>query len=249
MKGRAFRILRKELSEHNFSTSKKLAIIQSNYIPWKGYFDLINLVDECILFDDMKYTKRDWRNRNKIKTVSGPKWLTIPVQVKGKYFQRIKDTEISNTNWNRKHWETIVHNYSRARYFSEYRAIFEKLYLECKEKLLSSINYRFLTHICSILEITTKITWSMNYRLKEGKTERLIDLCKQAEARTYISGPAARNYIDEEMFEREGIQLRYMDYSDYPEYNQIFPPFEHQVSIIDLIFNEGPHASKFMKSY
>lgn len=100
---------------------KKIAILQSNYIPWKGYFDLINLVDEFILFDDMQYTRRDWRNRNKIKTANGLNWLTIPVEVKGKYFQKIKDTVVSNAAWNRRHWDSIVHSYSRARYFGKYK--------------------------------------------------------------------------------------------------------------------------------
>ena len=228
---------------------KKIAIVQSSYIPWKGYFDLINFVDEFILFDDMQYTKRDWRNRNKIKTSNGVKWLTIPVEVKGKYIQKIKDTIISDTEWNRRHWSSIVHNYSRAKYFYDYKELFDELYLRSSDKLLSEVNYRFLTVICEALGINTTISWSMEYRLIDGKTQRIIDLCKQSRASEYISGPSAKGYIDEEMFENEGIILRYMDYSGYPEYNQPYPPFEHGVSIIDLIFNEGPNAPKYMRSF
>jgi hypothetical protein len=228
---------------------KKVAIVQSNYIPWKGYFDLINLVDELILFDDMQYTKRDWRNRNRIKTANGARWLTIPVEVKGKYFQKIKDTVVSDAAWNRKHWDFIVHSYSHAKYFGEYREQFEELYFGCSEKYLSRINHRFLIAICNLLSIETKITWSMDYRLAEGKTGRLVDLCKQAWAGEYISGPSAKGYIDEDMFEKEGIRLSYMDYSGYPKYNQLYPPFDHNVSIIDLIFNEGPDAQKYVKSF
>ncbi len=228
---------------------KKVAIVQSNYIPWKGYFDLINLVDEFILFDDMQYTRRDWRNRNKIKTPDGLMWLTIPVQVKGKNLQKIRETVISAPGWNRRHWKSIVHNYSRAKYFHAYRELFEELYLGCNERFLSRINYRFLTAICEILDIDTKLSWSMDYHLIEGKTERLIDLCKQAGAIEYLSGPTAKGYIDEELFRSEGMTLRYMDYSGYPEYNQLCPPFDHHVSIIDLIFNEGPDAPKYMKSF
>jgi hypothetical protein len=231
------------------AVKKTLAIVQSNYIPWKGYFDLINLVDEFILFDDAQYTRRDWRNRNKIKTPDGPMWLTIPVEVKGKYLQKIRETVIVEPEWNRKHWKTIVHNYSRARHFPMYAELFEDLYLGSKEKLLSQINYRFLSAICEILGIKTKLSWSMDYRLLEGKTERLIDLCKQTGSGEYISGPAAKGYIDEELFEAEGIALRYMDYSGYPQYRQLFPPFDHHVSIIDLIFNEGSDAPEFMKSF
>lgn len=229
--------------------TKKVAIVQSSYIPWKGYFDLINLVDEFILFDDMQYTKRDWRNRNLIKTPAGLKWLTIPVAVKGNFSQRIKNTQISDLRWSRKHWESIVHNYAKARCFDLYRELFEDLYLGLEEEFLSRVNYLFLTAICKMLGIETKISWSEDYTLVDGKTERLVSICKQAGATTYISGPAARDYLDQTLFDEENIALEYMDYSSYPEYTQLHPPFEHRVSIIDLIFNEGPDATKYMKSF
>lgn len=228
---------------------KKVAIVQSNYIPWRGYFDLINSVDEFILYDNMQYTRRDWRNRNIIKSQAGPLWLTIPVEVKGKYFQEIKDTVISDPAWNRKHWKTIVHCYSQARHFSLYREMFEDLYLNTTETYLSRINYKFLKMICGVLGIKTNLTWSMDYHLPEGKTERLVDLCKQVGASAYLSGPAAKNYLDEALFQQEAIELRYMDYSAYSEYRQLYPPFEPAVSIIDLIFNEGPNATKYLKSF
>jgi hypothetical protein len=227
--------------------AKKVAIVQSNYIPWKGYFDLINSVDEFILYDDMQYTKNDWRNRNKIKNRDGLKWLTIPIN--NQYGQKIRETVTSNSKWNQKHWNSLVHSYSLSKYFYDYKELFENLYLGCQENLLSQINYHFLTAICQILGINTKMSWSMDYGLIEGKTERLIDLCKQAGSAEYISGSAAKAYIDEELFKVEGIKLKYIDYSGYPEYNQLFPPFEHGVSIIDLIFNEGPNATKYMKSF
>ncbi|MBD2292144.1 WbqC family protein [Anabaena sphaerica FACHB-251] len=228
---------------------KKVAILQSNYIPWKGYFDIINSVDEFILFDDMQYTKGDWRNRNKIKTSQGLIWLTIPVKVKGKCFQLIKDTQISNKTWIQKHWNSIIYNYARATYFRQYKEIFEDLYLNCEETFLSQVNYRFLVNICKILNINTKISWSMDYFIVEGKTERLVSICKQAGATEYLSGPAAKIYMDEELFKQENIKLSYFDYSNYPEYNQLFPSFEHGVSIIDLIFNEGVNAKKYMKTF
>jgi hypothetical protein len=230
-------------------SGKKVAILQSNYIPWKGYFDLINMVDEFILYDDVQYTRRDWRNRNIIKTPNGPLWLTIPVEVKGKYYQSIKETLISDREWNRKHWKMIVHNYTKAPHFKDYCSLFEDLYLVSGESHLSQVNYRFLTAICQLLGIKTKLSWSMDYRLVEGQTERLIDLCKQAGATEYISGPAAKNYIDENLFKAEGISLSYIDYSGYPEYPQLYPPFEHKVSIIDLILNTGPDATKYMRSF
>jgi len=230
--------------------TKKVAILQSNYIPWKGYFDLINMVDEFILYDDMQYTRRDWRNRNIIKTASGPLWLTIPVDVKGKYFQKIKEAKISNPLWWKKHWKSISHNYAKAEFFDNYRETFERLYRECEgEELLSMVNYSFIKAICGILGIDTKITWSMDYTLSEGKTERHVAICADAGARHYVSGPAAKVYIEEELFREAGIGLSHMDYSGYPEYRQLFGEFTHKVSVIDLIFNEGPEASKFMKSF
>ena len=227
---------------------KRVAILQSNYIPWRGYFDMINKVDEFILFDDMQYTRRDWRNRNIIKSSAGLKWLTIPVEVKGKYFQAIKDTKVSDPSWNRKHWQTILHCYSKARYFPLYREIFEELYLNANDIYLSRVNHLFLKAICSLLGIETKISWSMDYSLTGDKTERLVNLCKQAGATEYLTGPAAKNYLNDKVFYDKGIAVTYMDYSGYPEYSQLYPPFESQVSIIDLIFNEGPDAAKFMKS-
>jgi hypothetical protein len=230
-------------------TRKKVAIVQSSYIPWKGYFDLINLVDEFILYDDAQYTRRDWRNRNRIKTPNGLQWVTIPVKVKGRYSQKIKNTVVSDRDWNRKHWKILIHNYAKSQYFGEYRDLFEQLYLRSDERYLSEINLRFLKGICKILGIKTKISWSADYELRGGKTEKLVHLCKQVDATEYISGPTAKGYIDEKLFQSESIKLEYMDYSGYPEYNQLYPPFEHAVSVIDLIFSEGAEASKYMKSF
>jgi hypothetical protein len=227
---------------------KKVAVVQSNYIPWKGYFDLIKRVDEFILFDDMQYTRRDWRNRNRIKTTNGPMWLTIPVENKGKYTQKIKDTTVDDPDWHSAHWQSIVHSYAKAPYFREYRSFFEQLYAGATQPRLSQINYYFLNAICQLLGIRTKITWSMDYQLIEGKTERLVDLCKQAHASEYVSGASAKEYIDEELFNAADITLSYMDYAGYREYRQCYPPFEHAVSIIDLIFNVGPDAPLYMQS-
>jgi hypothetical protein len=229
--------------------TKTIAVVQSNYIPWRGYFDLINSVDEFILYDDVQYTIRDWRNRNIIKTQNGPLWLTIPVEVKGKYFQKIKDTVISDPTWGRKHWASMIHNYSRAKYFPMHKELFEELYLRSQDKLLSHINYRFILAICRILGISTTISWSMDYDLIGDKTERLVHLCQQAGATAYLSGPSARAYLNEDLFRSQGINVSYMDYSGYGEYTQLYPPFQWQVSIIDLIFNEGPNATRYMKSF
>jgi hypothetical protein len=225
---------------------KTLAILQSNYIPWKGYFDIIGLCDEFILFDDAQFTKNDWRNRNQIKTQNGLQWLTIPVQ-HGSLSQKIKDTKVADLRWPRKHWNAIVGSYARAVHFSDYRDRLEELFLGCEEEYLSRVNYRFLTALCTMLGIQTKISWSMDYELLEGKTERLVELCRQTGSQIYLSGPAAKDYVQEELFREAGIELRWMDYSGYPEYRQLHGPFVHGVSALDLILNEGPNAPKFMK--
>jgi hypothetical protein len=228
---------------------KHLAIIQSNYIPWKGYFDIIGLVDEFILYDDMQYTRRDWRNRNKIKTPRGLQWITIPVQVKGKYFQAIRETQVSSSSWADEHWKSLYHNYGKAPYFEQYTPLFEDLYRRAAaETHLSQINYLFIKAICDLLGIDTRITWSMDYEIPDGKTERLIGLCQQTGTNSYLSGPSARGYIDEQLFADAGIDLVFMDYSGYPEYEQFYPPFEHGVTILDLIFHTGPDAPRYMKS-
>lgn len=231
------------------NTRRTVAIVQSNYIPWRGYFDLINSADEFILYDDAQYTVRDWRNRNLIKTANGPRWLTIPVKVKGKYYQKIKDTVISNPSWGREHWASIIHSYSKAPFFAEYKELFAGLFLQTAEAYLSQINFLFLATICGILGIRTKMSWSMDYRLEGDKTDRLVNLCKQAGATRYLSGPAAKAYLEVERFAESGISVDFMDYSGYPVYRQLYPPFEPGVSIIDLIFNEGAGAVRYMKSF
>jgi len=228
---------------------KRAAIVQSNYIPWKGYFDLINMVDEFILYDDVQYTRRDWRNRNLIKTPKGREWLTIPVDAKGKYHQKIRETRISEPDWAARHWKSITQNYAKARHFRDYADLLEDLYVGCREEMLSQTNRRFLEAICRLLGIGTRLSWSMDYPQEAGKNERLIGLCRAVGADHYISGPAARAYIDESLFERAGITVAYMDYSGYPEYRQLHGPFEHEVSVLDLVLNEGPESRRFMKSF
>lgn len=226
---------------------KKIAILQSNYIPWKGYFDLIAAVDEFVLYDDMQYTRRDWRNRNQIKTPQGVQWLTVPVQVKGKFHQKVCETELDGTAWADLHWKTLTQNYRRAPHFTEVAEWLEPLYLREAHTLLSSLNRRFIQTICNYLAIKTIITSSSDYSLIDGKTERLADLCEQAGATEYISGPAAKGYIDDEVFAGKGIKLTYFDYDAYPKYPQLWGEFVHRVSILDLLFNCGKEAPRSMK--
>lgn len=208
---------------------------------------MIAMVDEFILYDDMQYTRRDWRNRNKIKTANGLAWLTVPVEVKGKYFQKINETVISEAKWAKDHWATIKQFYSKARHFKDYKDPFENFYLNTAETYLSQVNYQLIAIVNEILGIKTKISWSGDYKIIDGKTERLLDLTLQAGGTEYISGPAAKDYIVESMFADAGVKLSWMDYSGYPEYEQLYPPFEHGVTVLDLIFNMGPDAANYMK--
>jgi hypothetical protein len=226
---------------------KKVAILQSNYIPWKGYFDLIAAVDEFIIYDDMQFTRRDWRNRNKIKTPQGLRWMTVPVLVKGKFSQQIRATEIDGQAWAVEHWKSLTLNYRRAKYFDEIAEWLEPLYMGASCRFLSDLNLKFMKAICSYLGIKTAITCSWDYHLEKGKTERLASLCRQAGATEYISGPAAQEYIDEQVFTAMGIKLMWFDYTGYPEYPQLWGEFAHGVSILDLLFNCGQSAHGCMK--
>ena len=225
---------------------KKVAILQSCYIPWKGYFDLINLVDEFIIYDDVQYTRADWRNRNKIKTPQGATWLTIPIRHKGRYRQKIREAQVAIHGWAFKHWKAICINYSKAQYFEEIKSYFEDLYEECsRETYLSKINYRFLKRIVDMIGIKTRISLSMDYEYRGDRVGALVDLCRQVGAGIYFSGPNAKNYLDEKRFELAGIKVCWMDYGDYSTYNQLYcPPFVHEVSIIDLLMNEGIEGTR-----
>jgi hypothetical protein len=225
---------------------RRVAILQSNYIPWKGYFDLIKSVDSFIIYDVAQFTKNDWRNRNRIKGPGGLVWLTIPVV--HRFGQSIEETVVSDPRWTERHWKSIVQSYARAAHFAELKGWAEELYLgSAAERRLSEINHRFLVAICRLLGIETRLSWASQYGLVAGRTERLVDLCRKAGATEYLSGPAARAYLDQELFDAAGIKVTYADYSGYPQYRQLFPPFEESVSILDLLFNEGTCAGRFMK--
>lgn len=230
------------------SVVKKVAILQSNYIPWKGYFDLIATVDEFIVYDDMQYTRRDWRNRNQIKTPQGVQWLTVPVQVKGKYHQKIRETLIDGAEWGPVHWRTLVSNYRAARHFEQIAEWLAPIYLHESHSYLSTLNRRLIEAVCAYTEIETKLSNSWDYALIEGKTERLADLCAQAGATEYVSGPAAKGYLDEQVFADRGIRVTWFDYAGYPEYPQLWGgEFVHGVSILDLLFNCGREAPRYLE--
>ncbi|QZE15034.1 WbqC family protein [Halosquirtibacter laminarini] len=218
---------------------KKIAILQSNYIPWKGYFDMINLVDEFILFDEVQFTKRDWRNRNQIKTDKGLEWLTIPCNTKSKYNQSIDQTTVSNCKWREKHLSSLRTHYTKAPFYNEIYPQIEALYRTCTSQYISEINHHFITHLCSMMDINTPITNSRDYPSKGHKSQKLLEICQGANAHIYISGPAAKCYLDEMLFNKNRIEVSWMTYDHYPTYPQCYPEFFHHVSILDLLFNVG----------
>jgi hypothetical protein len=228
---------------------KRIAVLQSNYIPWKGYFDIIRSVDEFVIYDEVQYTRRDWRNRNLIKTRTGTQWLTIPVVVKGKFRQNIRDVKVERNNWTEKHLCTIYHNYSRAPFFSSLEQWLKDLYNECsKMELLSDINRHFILEIVKFLGISARIRDSANYPSTGSGSQKILEICRMAGASEYLSGPSAKAYLDEEIFMRNNIGICWADYEGYREYPQLFPPFIHRVSILDLILNTGSSSPLFMKS-
>jgi hypothetical protein len=224
---------------------KTVAISQSNYIPWKGYFDLIHDVDVFMFYDDVQFTVRDWRNRNIIKTAQKPMWLSIPVGADRN--RLICEVGLTDSSWQAEHWKTIMHCYAKAPFFAEYEEFFHWLYLKKSWNSLSELNQFLITTISrKWLGIATEFEHSSRFPSAAKKQERILELVKAVGGEIYISGPSAKSYIDPERFEAEGIELRWKDYSGYPEYPQLYPPFDHAVSIIDLLFNTGVQAPYYI---
>lgn len=229
---------------------KKVVILQSNYIPWKGYFDLINFADIFVFYDDVQFTVRDWRNRNKIKTPNGALWLTIPC---GSDRNRlICEVELKDPSWQREHWQKIEFFYKKAPYFKEYKSFFEDIYLGTQWRNLSDFNQYLIKSIArEILGIKTVFEDSRKYNCTKSKMDRILEILdKMGDVSEYITGPAAKDYLVEQEFVKRNIELTYMDYIGYPEYPQLYsPPFISEVSIIDLLFNTGKDAVNYMKSF
>jgi hypothetical protein len=215
----------------------KAAILQSNYIPWKGYFDIIHDVDAFVFLEDVQYTKNDWRNRNKIKTPYGMKWITVPVI--GGIHQKIYEVKINySTNWIEKQKRQIEASYLHAEFYESYNnEIFE--ILTKKYDTLSELNINLIKKISGILGIETKFFNLSHSNIEGRKDDKLINICHTIGADSYLSGPAAKNYITNDIFSHANIDLLYKSYLGYPEYPQLWGDFEHAVSIIDMIFNCG----------
>lgn len=222
---------------------RKIAILQPNYIPWKGVFDLINQVDVFVFYDDVQYTIKDWRNRNKIKTPNGELWLTVPVIHKGRRDQLIYEAEIDNTvNWQLNHYKSIMTNYKKAPYFKDFEFLLNDIYLEKKWTHIADLDIYVTKKICEIMGI--EVEWYRSSELncfgsKDGT--KVVEICKQLDCNYFINGPAAKEFMDEELFFKNNITLKYMEYN-YPEYEQLYPPFNHYVSVFDILFCCGEGA-------
>ena len=226
----------------------RVAISQSNYVPWKGYFDLIGSVDTFVTYDCVQFTRRDWRNRNLIKSPVGLQWLTIPVRTKGGYYQTIDATEVADPNWAMDHWLQIERCYRRAPCFTEASPwISSRFDTVATVGKLSLVNRILLQQIAVYLGITTRLLDSSQFNLQEGRSERLLGVCLELGATTYVSGPAARSYLDEGLFAAHGIAVEWFDYSGYPEYPQLWGQFAHGVSILDTILNCGSNAVSYLQ--
>ncbi len=226
----------------------RVAILQSCYLPWKGYFDIIGSVDVFVVYDDVQYSKNHWHNRNLVKTQHGPKWLTVPVSKSSGSFQNIEDVRLPSP-FLEKHWQIIEQSYARAQHFSTMAPQLKQLFEHAEQfRSLSELNLQFLRGIAGMLGFTTKFVLSRDLVGRGTRTERLVAICQELGADRYLSGPAAKAYLEEEQFAAAGIGVRWMDYSGYPAYPQLHGDFEHSLSIIDLILNTGYQARQYMKA-
>ena len=227
----------------------KVVILQPSYIPWRGYFDQIFRADLFIFYDDVQYDKRGWRNRNQIKTPKGKQWLTIPVRSHGAQTENIPIHQIPivwDTPWRENHLKALQHAYTKAPHFDQYTPLLEAFY-QRRDEFLADFTIDFTVALARELGNThTRFLRSSKLAGINGqKTERLVQILQAVGGTHYISGPSARDYIEKERFDRADITLEYMEYN-YPEYPQLYPPFDPYVSILDLLFMTGPEAPNYI---
>jgi len=217
-----------------------VVVLQSSYLPWKGYFDLIHDADLFVFYDDVQFTRQDWRSRNRIKGQAGPQWLTVPV---GTDHDRLICEVTLPAGWGVKHYKTLQQCYSRTPHWAALQPWLESILVERTWATLSDFNQHVTIHIArELLGIRTGFADSRTFAPEGARMDRLFDLLTKVGATHYISGPSARSYLDEARLAAAGIELTYKDYAGYPEYPQRFPPFEHAVSIVDLLCNVGDQA-------
>ena len=222
------------------------AVTQSNYLPWRGYFDLIRKCDHVIFLDDVQYTRRDWRNRNRIKTPNGPKWISVPVNTKGRFANmRVCEAVISEPGWKAQHLASIQNAYRTAPHFESVIGKLETWFSNLgSESNLSAVNRSLIENIADYFGLDCRFSWSWDHiPLQDldqmGSSQRLLELCQKICARAYISGPAAKAYLDQDMFVEAEMGVEWMDYASLPSYPQINGSFESSVSIVDYMMMQG----------
>jgi hypothetical protein len=224
------------------TSARRLAILQSNYIPWRGYFDLIASVDDFVLLDTVQYTKNDWRNRNRIKTPRGTEWLTIPIHRPFGLASRIIDVRASLPDWPSRHLDRLGATYRRAHAFDDVWPVIQDWYHSSPIDRLSAVNRHFINRICEYLGIRTRLWCSTDFELPADRNDRLIHLCRRLGAGEYLTGPSAMVYLDQERFRAAGIAVRFVNYAGFADYEQLHPPFESAVTVLDPIFHAGTDA-------
>jgi len=227
----------------------RCVVLQPSYIPWRGYFDQIRRADVFVFYDDVQYDVRGWRNRNRIKTERGPRWLSIPVLSKGTRLDRtpIRDIAICwDRDWARRHLSSLRHSYGGAPHFAQFAPELTPLY-ENRPRMLAEFTIELSIRLAGILGVTdTRFLRSSEIDRPEARrTDDLLAILERVGATHYLTGPAARSYLDEESLSRRGIAVEYMAY-DYPLYPQLYPPFDPHVSVLDLLFMTGPAAAEYI---
>jgi hypothetical protein len=225
-----------------------VVILQPSYIPWRGYFDQIRRADLFIFYDDIQYDKHGWRNRNQIKTAQGKQWLTIPVHSHGVTDGiPIKNVRIDwSKPWAKNHLKALTFAYNKAPYFKRYSPLIESFYSRRDETLadFTIVTTETLARTLGILS-TRFMRSSEITGINCQKTDRLIQILTKVGAKHYISGPSAHDYIERDKFDAAGISLEYIKY-DYPAYEQLYPPFEPFISVLDLLFMTGERALDYI---
>jgi hypothetical protein len=219
-------------------------MIQSSYLPWKGTFDIIHDAELFIFHDCAQYTKQDWRNRNQIYVGGRKTWITVPVRKPGRTAKVSSVSVDGSRPWRERQWRLLESGYREAPYF---RPVMDRLepYLgpgAPEATSLSALNQALCQEVCAWLGVDTPLMDSAGLDLSGSKTDRLLEALAKVGATSYVSGPTARSYIEPEKFREAGIELLFKDYGGYPPYPQFSPAFDHQVSILDLLFQAEPRA-------
>jgi hypothetical protein len=216
----------------------RVVVLQSNYLPWKGYFDLIQNADVFVFYDEVQYTKNDWRNRNRICSKNGVHWLTIPIS-RDAVKLKISEVCLPEARWQEDHFRTVQQSYKPARFFHQIEPLLHDFYKARRWTRLSELNRHCTESIARLLGIATRFLDSKDFNLDGDRVERLVSLLRQIGATEYLSGPSARDYLagSERLFEQAGLRLLFKSYEGYPEYPQLHAPFHHAVTILDVLAN------------